>query len=254
MAAVELEIVVPACDTSYCGEVTVELKGAIKELPAELQAATLYYRWYSNLFVGNPDEERFSINQAALTDPEQPYSTTLGIGSHVLTLAATDRPGESAADQEAVQHGGVCGGAKGDSRCVVHVFVANMLWSVPVPPVLSRNACTLEAEAPSQWGMPGNGDMVPNDTYHDEDVNRLQYRWRFEPIGPPAGRSPFELVPSLEQLTFVATEEDDEPVRVRYQGPLDSSMIGDYDLILFVEDRLGELGGDSVTESVEVVS
>jgi hypothetical protein len=261
MAAVELEIVAPVCDTAFIGAVSTQLRGAVKPLPAQLQATTLYYRWYSNLFVGAPDQDRFSINPAALTDPQTPYGVTLGIGSHVIALAATDRPGEGAADMEAVQHGGVTGGSEGDGRCVVHVFVANMLWPEgqvsPYP--ISRSNCRLEAEAPLQWGKPDleTGVIVPNDAYHDENVNRLQYRWRFDPTGPPAGRSSFELVPDLEQLSFVVTDNNDDPVdpvRVRYQDPLPVTLSGSYTLTLFVEDHQGQLGGDIAVVPVVVGS
>ena len=67
------------------------------------------------------------MNAAALTDPADPFPTTLELGTHVITFAAVDRAGETDADLEAIQHGGVTGGSDGDTQCLVHVFIANLI-------------------------------------------------------------------------------------------------------------------------------
>jgi len=251
MSAVELQIAEPVHDTPIIGRSPVTFKGAITRLPEELAGVTLYYRWYSSLFPAEKD--RYSINPTALTDPGAPFVWTPGLGTHVISFAATDRPGETGADLEAVQHGGVAGGSQGDGRCLIHVFRANLVSPVDGA-ALDRTNSTLEAEAPAQWGKATDtpGVYEPNSDYHD--LNRLHYRWEFAPIGAPPDRSTVSFSPSLEQLTFDPEPDTPSgPIVVRYQGALPSQLAGQYRLTLHVKDRDGILGGDQTRITVTVV-
>lgn len=148
MAVVELEIVEPKNNTPFIGDGSVVFTGGIKPLPEELNNVQLYYRWYSSLFPA--DKDRYSMNVAALTDPGESFFTTLGVGTHAITFAVVDRAGETDADLETVQHGGVTGGSDGDAQCLVHVFIADLIEPVNEAE-LSRALSILEAAAPISW-------------------------------------------------------------------------------------------------------
>ena len=246
MAVVGLEIVEPEHDTPFVGNGSATFIGGITALPEELDTVPLYYRWYSSLFPA--DKDRYSINGAALTDPADPFPTTLGLGTHVITLAAVDRAGETDADLEAIQHGGVTGGSDGDTQCLVHVFIANLIAPLNEAD-LSRALSVLEAAAPSSWGQATDtaGLYELNDLYHE--VNRLRYRWEFVPVGPPAGRATIDFIPDIDEYTF---DPDTDPItpRIRYAGALPAALDAAYTLNLHVEDIEGALGGDQASISV----
>jgi hypothetical protein len=168
MTAVTLAITQPANGTVFFqGETQVRLAGQIvPTIPSELAGVPLHYRWYSSLFPSA--EDRYSINEAALSNPATPFDAPLGLGSHVISLAASDRPGETASDQNATNHGGVTGGAKGAGQCIIHLLRAVMVKPVAAGPPLSKASSTLEAEAPLQWGREiGTTDTFePNPDYH----------------------------------------------------------------------------------------
>jgi hypothetical protein len=252
MAAISLRIDAPAHHEAFEGNEAVTLRGAFVTPPPDLGGATLFFRWYSSLFSGGEtavEQEKFAINNVEgveITDPEFAYTPTppLGIGTHVISFAATDQPGETTAEQEAVQHGGVTGGAEGDGRCIIHVFRANLI-SPPNNAVLSRAGSTLEAEAPATWGVETDtpGVFTPNDEYHKH--NRLRYRWQFTPAGAPANRQPLAFIPEVDELIFDPPQTATERPIVRYQGPLPATLTGGYNLSLHVEDAEEELGGHS---------
>jgi hypothetical protein len=239
-------------DTGFTGAAAVTFRGAVVELPDELSGVPLFYRWYSSLFPAERD--RYSINVAPLTEPTTPFDPSLALGTHVITLAASDQLGETPADQNATLHGGATGGSEGDGRCIIHVFKANLVTPANGA-VISRANATLEAVAPSKWGSRLNpGDpFQPNPEYHKH--NRLQYRWRFEPIGAPAGRPIVDFIPSLAQLVFDPQHTPGPPVVLRYAGPLPAALAGAYTLTLHVEDNQpgGALGGDQVSISVTII-
>ena len=234
MSAVELTIAEPQNGAVFFeGETQVRMVGQVGELPAELVGVGLFYRWYSSLFPSQKD--RYSINVNALSDPAAPFDAPLGVGSHVISLAASDQDQETESAQNATRHGGVTGGSQGEKQCVIHLFRATLVTPQPNA-ALNRTSTTLEldAEAPLQWWRtkPGTTDVYElNPDYHE--INRISYRWLFEP-NPADGRAAADLIPSVETLTRPSGTAS----RVRYAGPLPSGLgTGNYTLTLRVEDK-----------------
>jgi hypothetical protein len=253
MAVVEMEITEPAHDNGFTGTGDVTFRGALTAMPAELKGVPLYYRWYSSLFPA--EKGRYSMNPAPLAHPGDGWTAdldALGLGTHVISLAALDQPGETDADLEAVNHGGMTGGSDGDGACVIHVFVAVMIAPGDGDAV-SRRRAVLEARAPALWGKRSDdtGHFEPNDDYHA--LNRLRYRWEFRPIGPPPGRRVVDVVPDVGELTFIP-EKDPLLTRVQYTGRLPSRIDGRYWLILHVEDVDEALGEDTAAIEVTVAA
>jgi len=245
MAVVEMKITEPNHDAGFLGSGTVTFKGEVTASPPELTDVPLYYRWYSSLFPA--EKGRYSMNPAAKTDPGDPYEGDLGIGTQVITLAAFDRAGESDADLEAVAHGGMTGGSDGDGKCVIHVFIADILFPAEGA-VLSRTHAVLEARAPVLWGKPdeATGLFTVNDDY--QALNRLAYRWEFR---PRSGGSPVNFQPAVEDYAFIP-DADPAGTRIRYEGPLPGGLNGNYTLVLHVEDGQESLGEDTATVGVTV--
>lgn len=235
MSAVELKIVEPIHNSGFIGNEQVACRGEITRLPAELLVVPLYFRWYSSLFAAPAGEmDRYSVNATAKLRAEDAFLFTPGVGTQVICLAASDRPGETAADQEATQHGGIAGGSEGEGKCVIHVFRANLIAPTNGA-IISQTSAILAAEAPTQWGSPD---------YHK--LNRLQYRWEFVPLGAPAGRERVDFIPDVE------FDEESEPVSIRYEGPMPSTLNGAYTLTLHVEDKAAVLEGDQHSIGVTV--
>jgi hypothetical protein len=248
VSAVQLTIVQPpAQETVFRGAAAgdVTLAGGISgSLPDELHGVALFYRWYSSLFPGQKD--RYSLNAAGLTDPAEPFVTALKVGTHVITFAASDQNAETEQAQNETRHGGVTGGTDGSARRIIHVLIANLVKPAPAGPIptLSKADSTLEAEAPLHWGRKAAGTDVyePNSDYHT--VNRIQYRWRFTPLGAPSGRRAAELSPALPQLIFDPDPPSGPKPLVRYRGRLPDDLdTGNYTLTLRVahinDDTLG---------------
>ena len=252
MSAVGLAIVEPTHNHAFTGTPSVTFRGELTDVPDEVEGVTLFYRWYSSLFSGSEEDieqKRFAMNAVrgvVITDPNSAYIHELGVGTHIISFATTDQKDETDEAQEAVQHGGVTGGAEGDGQCIIHVFKANLL-APGNNALLSRANSTLEAESPALWGIEidGAGVYVPNEEYHK--LNRLQYRWRFTPVGPPAGRTTVNFVPAVEDLVFQQPATATEVKRLRYQGPLPNELTWQYNLTLHVEDKEGQLGGHTMT-------
>ncbi|PID85218.1 MAG: hypothetical protein CSB13_09230, partial [Chloroflexi bacterium] len=150
MAAVKVSITEPQHDEIYIGSPSVSFRGSA-EVPDELTTTPLYFRWYSNQF-SDPGPDRYSMNAAALTAANQAFTTTLSLGTHVISFAASDVAGETKADFESIQHGGVIGGSQGDFPCLIHVFKANLLLPANGASI-GHNSVILQAEAPEQWGV-----------------------------------------------------------------------------------------------------
>lgn len=242
MGEVKLAILEPQNGQRFVGpsQTNVRMRGNV----LSAGHGTLHYRWYGG------------ASGALNTPSDNPLDLTkpLAVGSHVLTFTAKDKPGDAVEDLKAVREAGMAGGPPEEgveAPCVVHVFVAEIVEPAAGAP-LSRAGGTLTAVAPEQWGKlvdlkdPDSG-YEPNGDYHE--VNRIRYRWRFQPSGPPAGRASGELVPSVQQLAFDVTE-DDPPV-VRYQGPLPGGLgSGSYTLTLRVEDKGGPAVGHETSLAV----
>jgi hypothetical protein len=234
MAVIPLHIREPANDKDYYGSPTVNFSGtATVKLPKDSKGVTLYYRWYSSIPPA-VKQDHYAMNETAWTDPETPFSKTLGVGSHTITFAVSDREGQTLADMEAIQYGGVTGGAKGDNRCVIHVFKANMIEPVEEKILfINKEDNQFIAEAPLIWTNPDY-----------KEVNRLRYRWEFIPSGEPKGRKTVDFTPD-DQYKF---EQYNELTVISYTGRLPEELVeGDYQLILHVEDKDGKLGGDQYT-------
>ena len=232
MTAITLAITQPANGQVFTGPppVAVVLQGAVvPPAPAEVAGLPMYYRWYSSLFPSA--ENRYSIHPTALNNPATPYSADLRVGTHAITFAASDRSGETKSDQNATQHGGVAGGADGQTACVIHVLSANMIKPTSGA-LVSKGQPTLEAEAPLMWGRKNitTNAIELNVEYHK--INRVGYRWRFT---PPAGSSnqPVELALTPAQMVF---DPSSTPPVVRYQGALPAGLAnGSYTVTLIVE-------------------
>jgi hypothetical protein len=249
MSAVELTIVEPQNGAVFSqGETQVRMVGQAGELPTELAGVNLFYRWYSSLFPSQ--ENRYSIHEDALSDPSLPFDAPLGVGSHAITLAASDHEEETKEAQNATSHGGVAGGSEGETQCVLHLFRAALLSPKPPNTTLNRASTTLQldAEAPLQWGRKKAGSsnvFEPNPDYHG--INRIRYRWRFTP-NPQDGRAAADLVPPVEALTFVPPGT--MPL-VRFAGPLPSVLgTGNYTLTLRVEDKNDPNVGHQTSQAV----
>lgn len=231
MAAVELRIVEPENDAAFAGSPTVTFRGAFEKEPPDVP---LFYRWYSSLYL-DATQGQYAMNVDALTEVEAPFDAGLPVGSHVITFAASDRAGETDADFQAVQNGGVTGGLVGDRRCVIHVFKARVL--APLGGDVARAGLTVAAEAPAVWA--GSDDGQPPYTLNEDyqAYNRLRYRWRFEPIGAPADRPTLEYTPAPEDFGF---DPETPPARLTYQPALPTTATGSYRIVLFVEDALDQ--------------
>ncbi|HJQ28712.1 MAG TPA: hypothetical protein VJ827_05195 [Rubrobacter sp.] len=229
MGVVSLEILEPQDGQMFFGpaQSTVTLRGNV----ISTGHGTLFYRWYGGQdgALGAP-----SVNLSPLTP-------SLKVGSHVLTLTAKDRAGDSLTDLKEVREAGMAGGRPEPgvaAPCLVHVFIAEMV-GVSAGQSLSRANSTLLAVAPKQWwkyidpdnpalGFELNGD------YHK--VNKIRYRWRFRPSGPPEGRANGDLVRSRE-LAFGLHPNNADLFVVRYSGPLPAELgTGNYTLALRVEE------------------
>lgn len=250
MATVGLAIAEPENDADFIGAPSVTFRGEETDRPPELVETQMYFRWYSSL---NPDadENRYSLNAAALTDAAEPYlSPALGVGSHVITFAASDRVGETADEIKAIEHGGVAGGLEGDPPCVIHVFNASIFAPGSGGPAIAHGDLVLKAEAPALWAVSVNEDgeapFEINADYHA--YNRLRYHWRFVPTGAPSGRPTLDYAPPPEDFGFIA---DPSPAHVTYEPALPAAATGTYRIELIVEDAQDQgLGPDS--DSVNV--
>ena len=241
MGIVKLAIIKPLDNQRFQGAQASSVR-----LQGELRSSghgTLYYRWYSSL--------AGALN--GTSDNPFDFTKSLAVGSHVLTFTTKDVQGDALADIEAVEHAGMAGGPPKDgveAPCVVHVLVANIV-APEEGETLSKASDTLTAEAPSQWGTKNatTGAYELNPDYHE--VNKILYRWSFQPSGPPENRGDGEVEPSEDDLVFGPGPEEDGPMVVTYQGPLPSSLDnGNYTLTLRVEDMDDPTKGHEVSRAV----
>ena len=255
MASIELNIVEPENNSAYVGTPTVEFSGSAV-VPDELSGIQLYYRWYSSLFEAS--EDRYSMNQVAETSADSIYPHTLSIGTHVIAFAASDVIGETASEFESIQHASVTGGSdEGEQQRLLHVFHADLLLPLDGAVNVAHGNVVLQARAPSQWSMPedlevGGPPYVVNEDYHA--VNRLSYRWLFEPVGAPTDRPTVEIAPGEDEYTFLPFDDSEpltDPTRIQFSASLPATAVGLYDLTLFVEDKLDELS-ESDSQQVRI--
>jgi hypothetical protein len=236
-AVVDLRIEHPAHGEAWTGGADLALRAAVDSTGHP----PLFFSWYSSL-VGPPAGSTDAALAPAGPDPLDAVLTGgLPLGSQVLTLSARDVVGTTAADLAAVRHAGIAGGPAIDGNprpCVVHILIADMVEPV-AGATLSRASTTLVARAPRRW---------PETEY--QQLNRLAYRWRFEPTGPPAGRPGTELRPRANELTFA----DAAGPEVRLVTALPQLAPGAYRLTLRVEDSAAPALGDEVKRDVVVTA
>jgi len=233
MAAVNLRIDEPANGSNLTGTAAVRLRGTL----LSSGHPPLFYKWYSSEL---PPPETAPYD-ASIPVPgggnALNFQVSLPPGSpQVLTLAAKDVLGDSAADAANVKNAGVAGGpaAPGNpAPCVVHVFIANLV-APGAGATLSKANSTLVAQAPWNWA----------DTKY-QAVNELQYRWKFAPQGAPAGRASAEFVAAASQLSF----KYEKPVsKLTFKGALPAALsTGNYQLTLRVESKTNTGVGHEVS-------
>lgn len=284
MAFVPLRITTPKNNMPVEGLAETLFRGEVVEDLNEIKNVPLYFRWYSSLYEPEmtddepPKPDHFAINNNLQTRANKPFSWQPGIGSHAITLAVSDQQGEEQADLLQIKHAGVTGGAPIEEQCLIHVFHAVLLPPKDGFNPVSRDSLLLIAQAPSSWMQPDSESVVNdfkiNQDYHE--INRLQYRWEFIPVGAINGRPTIDFIPTLEQLEFgryssvndeipETIDPDDIPnpadVFVVHIKPNDhqtdqqladwQNVTGTYNLILHVEDSTDEnIGHDS--SSIEI--
>lgn len=257
MGAILLSIVEPENNSAYVGTTTVNFSGSV-EIPDELTGIQLYYRWYSSLFEADAALERYSMNEVANSEPDTVYPHSLTLGTHVIAFAVSDVAGETQAEFTAIQHGSVTGGSdEGEEQRLLHVFHADLLSPLDGAINIDHSNVLLQARAPGQWSKPENEEVggppyIVNEDYHA--VNRLSYRWLFEPVGAPTDRPTIEITPGEDEYTFLPFDDSDpltEPTRIELSASLPATAVGLYDLTLFVEDKLDELS-ESDSQQVRI--
>jgi hypothetical protein len=206
MGLVGLEILEPSNGANVVGTKSVRLRGRV----LTSGHGTLFYKWYSNLVLPPPptgDNPDTSLNRAATSALD--FTPTLHVGSQVITFTARDVAGDKPEQLANVKHSGMAGGPPVvppppgvPPPCLIHVLFAEVLKPAAGASLSKANA-TLEAKAPPLWA----------DAEYQAKVNKLRFRWRFEPTGLPAGRALVDFVPG-------ATTFDKEKFVLGYTGQL----------------------------------
>lgn len=253
MSVVNLAILEPQHQAKLTGVTKVRLRGNVLSTGHR----PLFFKWYSSLNIPS-DPNNPALKDLTNNPPQNPldFETSLKVGSHVLTFTAKDVPSDSLNNLKTAQDAGMAGGPPPAAKtpCLIHLFLASMIAPNPIAPTptLSKASSLLEAEAPVQWGRKKEGINIyePNPDYHQ--INQIRYRWRFTPLGTPAGRPSADLVPTGEQLTFDPTGA--VPL-VRYQGALPGVLaIGNYTLTLRVEDIKDSSVGHEISRNVVITA
>ncbi|HYW53736.1 MAG TPA: hypothetical protein VFF00_03165 [Candidatus Elarobacter sp.] len=254
MSAIALHIVEPAAGSVYTGPASVRFRGAVDTAPLP---APLFYQWYSSLPVTPPP-----ANQG------DPFGTTLdetrtlpGPGSYVISLAARDVAGGTPADLKNVKHGGLAGGPQPPSACVIHVMLAQIVEPA-AGASLSRASLRLSAKAPLPWGDVKPPAFAPTRTKSAayDKIDRLQYVWRFDPQGAPAGRASASFTPADLLFDPNASLDPAHPndagatprgPLLRYEGPAPAGLgLGAYRITLRVQDKTNAATGHEATRDV----
>jgi hypothetical protein len=231
MGVISLAILEPANGASVVGSGSVRLRGQV----LSSGHPPLFFKWYSSLVAPVAPSTDASIPLPGGANPLD-FTPTLPLGSQIIALAAKDQPGESQAELQAVTDAGMAGGPPGTAPtpCLIHVLIANLREPAAPGATLSKASSALAAQAPPLW---------PEATYQAR--NDLQYRWRFSPVGPPAGRPTAEFVPAL------AFDPSGGVPVVRYTGPLPAQLgTGAYRLTLRVERVTNTAVGHEVSRDV----
>jgi hypothetical protein len=231
MAVVNLRIDEPAHNSDRFGPAATHLLGTV----LSSGHPPLTFKWYSSLVPppgGSTDASIPGSNSLDFTIP----SPGLPVGSQVITFSAKDVAADTPAALAAVQNAGMAGGPVAPANpapCVIHVYIATILLPGSGA-TLSKASATLRATAPRRW----------NEAEYQQ-LNTLQFRWRFTPSGLPP-RNSADLVPTLAQLAFDANAQT-----VTYSGPLPAILgTGNYTLTLRVEKISNPALGHEVSRAV----
>lgn len=168
------------------------------------------------------------MNPAPITNPDVPFEYELGLGSHVITFAVSDQPGESNQDFENIQHAGITGGNTGDStKCVIHVYAAKIV-GLSSGQTISKTNLRLSAEAPAEWDAKYLDAKTNQYIFPYQQINQLAYHWKLEPLGNPPGRSTHESgqLNHGDKLSF--SQDTGKPI-VTYQPDLSSASENDFE-------------------------
>jgi hypothetical protein len=262
MASVELHITNPAQPNAILlgpGQAALTLRGTT----THPNPSSLFFKWYSSLYNPPGIAEPEDAPKAAMNFPNHGvsalnFSTTLALGSHVLSLTAKDIEGESLADAQRVTQAGMAGGPPSPGVAeprVVHVFLAKLLTPSPsgTVPELSKAGTTIEVEAPLKWEM---------DEY--KTLNRLRYIFRFDPTGggtpvagiPALGSTDEQIAQFQSTLTFHIPDAGHTVTYLRYSGNLPAALVvGDqYRLVVRVEDKQSPHSGHETFRIVRIVA
>src|SRR5262245_48897466 len=233
MAAVSLEILEPLHDANVVGTASVRLRGRL----VSSGHPTLFFKWYSSQ-VSPPEGCQDSSIRVPATGTVFDMPVTLPVGTQILTFTAKDQAGESVPEMRSVRDAGMAGGPPpaAQAPCVIHVVLANLL--APAPGALvSKAAATLEVQAPPQW-----------EDLSYQAINQIRVRFRFDPLGAPAGRPSADFAPAL------AFDNRVPPPRLRYAGPLPAALgTGSYRLTTIVEKTAGTPATHSLERAVTLV-
>ncbi len=224
MGVVELEILEPMNGANFVGTRSVRMRGRV----VKSEQNALFFKWYSSLVPKPPTETNTdtSLNGAATAALD--FTPTLLAGSQVITFTARDVAGDAPEQLAAVKHGGMAGGPPvtppppdAPPPCVIHVLFAE--FTKPAgDAALSKAGALLEWKVPSVW----------EDADYQSKINRLRFRWRFEPAGQPANRDAADFVPAAPAF-------DKKESILRHQGALPAALVSGtaYLLRLRVERR-----------------
>lgn len=244
MADPVLRILQPANGAKIAGTGDVRLQ-------AQLQSGSatgLFFKWYSTLNAAASSAHP-ELNAADHSAAKLDWTTPLDVGTHVISLSATDRDGNDLPSIKGVTRAGSTGGAPvpaNPAPCVVHRLWATLKTPAANGATLSRASSLIEARAPSRWAKKDTiGNYVMDTDYHQ--LNGIRYRFRFEPSGAPDPSKTAEVIPSANALTFFIA---DSTPYVRWSGALPGNLAnGPYVLTLFVESLDGSVG-HSVSRTV----
>jgi hypothetical protein len=197
MGALQLRILEPLDGARIAAAGDVRLRGEV----VGGYTGTLYFRWYSTL---NPAATKTAqeLNAPVYDTTRLNWTTPLGVGTHVITFAATDQQGSDTASVQAVTRGGFSGGAPvpgNNAPCVMHRLIA-VLRQPTAGASVSKASATIEMQAPARWAKKDNGAWVLDAEYHA--VNRVRFSFTFAPSGTPQGRQSTTIKPEVADLQF----------------------------------------------------
>lgn len=238
MADLALQILEPAHDAYVAGDATVavHLHGAV----AAGNPAGLFFKWYSALnpaaTAAQPELNTAHGAASLVLDPK------LDVGSHVITLSATDQDSSALAAVQAITRAAFTGGGPAPGNPaprVVHRLCATL--KTPVGATLHKASATVEFRAPARWCKeqePGSKIYIPDPDYRA--VHKIQFRFELGPDPGPDPAHTASVIVDLAAATFFIAP-DDTPC-VRWQGALPAQVqTGANLLTLFVEKPDGSV-------------